>query len=344
MEEHQQKHQTEQDHQEPQEQEPQEQEPQDQEPQDQEHQDQEPQDQEPQDSLSLENVQNNIEHEFSTVVQQLINEVDLLFDYIGEDKKRSLRKYAKQVEKSSEFRKAEIKAVYEQLKPYESNLYQTCYVNKKVRTAQLGFLDNIVLFNGTLNFDMFKNENKNTKITLTNYINSIYMACSFSKFGASGDFSVDGFRKELDAFMSQLQARTERAKDIEQPVASSSKKKRHVHRRQKKNGIDDIFGSLMANPQILNMAADITKDLENEQLDPMALLGSLMSGKPDAKLNNLVSNLTNKLEQKISSGEINKDELENQAKNIMNAVQDSDIAEQMPMLKNLLNKKNQFRK
>lgn len=86
------------------------------------------------------------------------------------------------------------------------------------------------------------------------------------------------------------------------------------------NGLGNIFQSLMSNNEIMNIATDLSKDIKEENIDPMSLLSSIMSGKPNDKLNKLVSNITNKIETKINNGEIDKDALEQQAQSIMNSV------------------------
>jgi hypothetical protein len=95
------------------------------------------------------------------------------------------------------------------------------------------------------------------------------------------------------------------------------------------NGLSNIFQSLMANNDIMNIASDLSKDIKNENIDPMSLLTSLMSGQPNDKLNKLVTNITNKIETKINNGEIDKDLLEKQAENIMSSVQNKNLFDKL---------------
>jgi len=71
------------------------------------------------------------------------------------------------------------------------------------------------------------------------------------------------------------------------------------------------------------LATDLSKDIQDQKIDPMMLLSSIMSGKPNDTIKNLVSNITNKIESKINNGEIDKTIFEQQAKNIINSVQNS---------------------
>jgi hypothetical protein len=115
---------------------------------------------------------------------------------------------------------------------------------------------------------------------------------------------------------------------IEDMLESSEREqKRSVKRVSKKApSMDKLLGTLMGNKDIVNMATELTKDLQESNLDPMTLMGSLMGGTPNAELNKLVNSITTKLEKKISSGEINKDELEKQARDMMSVIGESDLS------------------
>jgi hypothetical protein len=80
----------------------------------------------------------------------------------------------------------------------------------------------------------------------------------------------------------------------------------------------DVFKSLMENKEIMNIASDLTRDIQDENIDPISLLTSLMSGKPNEKLEGLVSNITTKLQEKIKTGKIDQNVLEKEAENILN--------------------------
>jgi hypothetical protein len=74
----------------------------------------------------------------------------------------------------------------------------------------------------------------------------------------------------------------------------------------------------MANKEIMNIASDMTNEIQIENIDPISLLTSLMSGKKDDKLLGIVHNITSKLEEKINTGKIDKNVLEKEAENILN--------------------------
>jgi hypothetical protein len=83
-------------------------------------------------------------------------------------------------------------------------------------------------------------------------------------------------------------------------------------------GFSDVFKSLMENKEIMNIASDLTNEIQTENLDPISLLSSLMSGQKDDKILGIVNNITTKLEEKISTGQIDKNVLEREAENILN--------------------------
>jgi hypothetical protein len=87
------------------------------------------------------------------------------------------------------------------------------------------------------------------------------------------------------------------------------------------NGINDIMSSILGNQNILNIASDISKQMHTQNINPMEMLSGLMSGNiENSPLQSLVGEIQQKVELKISSGEINKDELETQAQSIMNNI------------------------
>jgi predicted transcriptional regulator len=92
-------------------------------------------------------------------------------------------------------------------------------------------------------------------------------------------------------------------------------------------GLGGIMSSILGNQEILNIASDISHQMSTQQLDPMSMLTSLMSGNiENSPLNGLVSQIQQKVEMKIESGEIDKSELENQAQNIMNNIDPSQFS------------------
>lgn len=286
---------------------------------------------------SMEQLKNLVQSDFQRAITQLINEIDLLFEYVPKETKDKLQKYCSKVCSDEEFRKSQMTEILSKLKPHEANIYQVSIVKKKTKTSDLQFMDSLVLFDDILHMKLFMNENKNTKISLVNYLSTMYMAASFGSFGMGGDINMEELAREMQSFVESVKERAELNQTPAEP-----KQKRRIPRNNATSstgglgGMGGLLNSIMSNSDIMNMAADLTKDLQNQNVDPMTLMTSLMSGKPNGQLDNIVNKITSKLEQKISSGEIDKDALEQQAEQIMSAVNTSELASQVPMLQGLM--------
>lgn len=278
-----------------------------------------------------------VEKDFERAITQLINEIDLLFDYVPADIKAKLHKYCERVCSDKDFKRSEMKIILDKLKPFEDKIYQISVVKKKTKTSDLEFLDTLVLFEDNLQMSVFSHENKNTKISIVNYISSMYMAASFGSFGMGGNFNMDELSNELTNFVESIKQKAELTTNPK-PVPKRAQRTDGASssRGASQDSMGGLLSTIMSNPDIMNMAADLTQDLQNQNVDPLSLMTSLMSGTPNGQLNNIVSKITNKLEEKLSTGELNKVALEQQAEQIMSVVQSSDLASQVPMLQHLL--------
>ena len=111
-------------------------------------------------------------------------------------------------------------------------------------------------------------------------------------------------------------------KFIKQNVLKKGEKCKNGESNTQIPGLDGNFGnvfkSLMENKEIMNIASDLTRDIQAENIDPISLLTSFMSGKKDEKLEGLVNNISTKLQEKINTGKIDKGVLEKEAENILN--------------------------
>lgn len=101
-------------------------------------------------------------------------------------------------------------------------------------------------------------------------------------------------------------------------------------------GLGGIMSSILGNKEILNIASDISHQMSTQQLNPINMLTSLMSGNiENSPLNSLVNQIQQKVEMKIESGEIDKSELESQAQNIMNNIDPSQF-QSMPGMSSIM--------
>ena len=299
----------------------------------------------------------SIKTELIAVLTQMTNEFDLVFDYIPKDNISKLRSLIAQLESYAPTQTSTtqtepqpieniLKQCHEKLQPFEQQIFQVVNCDRKIKTDDLLFLNNIQLFDGVLDFGLFKDESKNTKRSVVKYLHSIYMSSCFFSIDLGDHQSSETLTATLSAFVDTLQNKMNDADTTLKTGRHTPTTPRRINR-MPKNGHQDptavfngLFSSILDNPDIMNMATDLSRDLQREQVDPMSLISGLMSGRPNPQLNRLVGNITSKIEQKLSSGEISQDALEAQATNIMNAVNESDLVKQIPILKEL----GQFKK
>lgn len=259
---------------------------------------------------------------------KFFNEIDLVFDYVDKSIVAKLEKFLGSLSNPSNM-KLFVEETVPILKAHEQSISKVI-AKRKARTTEFDFLNDIVLFNGLLKFDVFKNENKNTKLSLVKYLHTIYMSVFVLHFGmVSGD--VDSLTHHLSGFVKGIQDRMleeSSSQQVSQQVSRKDKKQNNlppISSPPTSSGpnFGNLMESLMQNNDIMNLATDLSRDIQNQNLDPMMLLSSIMSGKPNETVQNLVSNITNKIESKINNGEIDKSMLEEQAQSIMNTVQNS---------------------
>jgi len=295
-----------------------------------------------------------IKTELLAVLIQMTNEFDLVFEYIPKDTIGKLRSLISQLESytplptetpmpAPQTIEVVLQECHKTLLQFEENIFKVVNSERKIKTDDFLFLNEINLFDGALDCGLFKDESKNTKRSVVKYLHSIYMSsCFFNIDLGQGDLS-----DTLSAFADNIQQKIKASADTNADAKTSTNSRRVNRIPRPTRGHRDptavfngLFNSILENSDIMNMATDLSKDLQRENVDPMSLISGLMSGRPNAQLNRLVGNITSKIEQKIANGEISKDALEAQAHSIMNAVNESELAEQLPMLKEFANVKN----
>jgi len=282
-----------------------------------------------------------IESELKKTLSGFFNEIDLVFDYVDKSIVQRLYKFLKGLNNSENVRKM-VTNTLPILKKYETEISHVVTTRSKIRKNNLEFLNNIVLFDDILDFNVFSSENKNTKQSIIKYLYNIYMSIFILNFGLVSDNKIDEFTQELSCFVSSIQKRikeenvgTVETVDTKNKVNSKRPRPRPIpgNSTNPSNSLSPLnptnqnFGnllqSLMQNGDIMNLATELSKDIQSENLDPMTLLSSMMSGKPDNKIQKLVENITSKIETKINSGEIDQNVLEQQAQSILSTVQNT---------------------
>ena len=269
-----------------------------------------------------------VEEDLLKTLGRLTNELDVAFDYVNDDTIGAIRGYVSGLA-DTERMKTFVEETVGVLRKYETNITTIAVSKRKVRGAEFAFMNDVQLFGGLLDFSVFANENKNTRASLVKYLYNIYMSVSILNFGISSGEDIDEFTKQLMTFVQTLRTSSE-------PVQSSRKvqgtqipktqgpqipKAQVPQVPQAPDGFGNLLQSLMNNGEIMSLATDLSKDIQTQNIDPMTLLSSIMTGKADDRVQNLVSNITNRIETKINSGEIDKGLLEQQAQSIIQSVQ-----------------------
>jgi hypothetical protein len=266
-----------------------------------------------------------IESELKKTLSGFFNEIDLVFDYVDKSVVERLYKFLKDLDNSEKLRVFIINTL-PILKKYETEISHVVTSKTKIKTKNLEFLKDIVLFDNILDFNVFSLENKNTKQSIIKYLYNIYMSMFILNFGLISDNNIDDFTQQLSLFVSSMQKRMQEevmVTVIDTKNKVNSKRPRPINGTPTNQNFGNLLESLMQNGDIMSLATDLSRDIQSENLDPMALLSSMMSGKPDNKIQKLVENITSKIETKINSGEIDQNVLEQQAQSILSSVQNT---------------------
>ena len=251
-----------------------------------------------------------VKDELFKTLDDFANELDIAFEYI--DNVQSIKEFISQMKSNEQKLDAFLKSVNSDLCPYEVTIGQVATTNGKLRTRDFDFFEELVLFSGLLPFNKFKSENKNTKKVLVTYLYNMYMASVVMQFGDS---------EFLQNYISRLTAKqSDQISPSSEPSAPSGTKR--TRRMNNLNGfglggLEEVMGSLLGNSNIMEIASDLSKEIENEKIDPTAMLSSLLSGSSCDKTQKIIKNLTGKIEQKLNSGEIDKNALEKASSSLL---------------------------
>jgi hypothetical protein len=303
-------------------------------------------------------------------VESLLNELELTMDYLDPQIIPSIRNYIKQIHTDKEEYTKFLEYTTQHLGIYQSKVSAILFSNKKVKSDFYNFLNGIVLFNNILNFRVFEHESKNTKKGLIKYLYSIYMSSvllhqtQIHTPTEQVTDEADLLTNKLAEFVDKIQKEAEttlKEEDIKVSKPSSYKHKRRnaisnvqsnlnqpepsiltkltTGEQGEQGEIGNIMNSILGNKEIFNIASDISQKMQSQQLNPMTMLSSLMSGNiQNSPLQGLVEEIQQKVQDKINSGEIDKTKLEDQAKNIMGSISDnSNALNSMPGMSSLIN-------
>ena len=216
--------------------------------------------------------------QLTDILKKFINELEVSFDL-------KLDKVLVNVNTES---------IYMCLKEYQDSFEEYNTNKNKKGKKNYDFLNHVKLSFGNgheIDFGLFSNENKNTKKTIIDYLYNIFI-CS----------SVDQQVPQIFEKLSNL--------------LDKNTDKNILDKFNNNKSLPNVISELMNNKEIKNIAEELAESFSNT--DPTKLMSSLLSGKPDANLTNIINKVSNCLENKFSSGKLDKKKLEEQFKQLIN--------------------------
>ena len=252
------------------------------------------------------NFYNLLKNHFITIFENFIREIDISFEYINKNIINNLNeKIIKKMQNNDIYFKEMIEK--NNLNTFKDFLHPLV----KPRTKDFDFFENVSYFG--IEFKLFKNENKNTKKTLVNYLYQFY---TVSNFIINLNNTKDP--ESLQTFIQTI-IPLKKTNDISKTpdMFNIFNKLSNVSSKDK---IFEPFKNLMQNKEIMNIANEITSDISSMNIDPMSLMSSLLTGNLNGQTGEFINKITNKISSKINNGDIDKTLLEEQAQNFLNSM------------------------
>lgn len=296
-------------------------------------------------------------------IDSFVNELSLTIDYLDTN---DIQKYIIKIKEDQIEFDNFIKYTHDTLNNFETQLSSILFSKKKINTTYYIFLNDIVLFNNLLHFKIFEHEVKNTKRDFVKYLYNIYMSIVFINGGNNQELKtfikkIENESKNLkdsDIKKERLKHRRNAIHELKLPstsqsssfIPSTSPSSSSMHPSSPMpqfdlsklmsgtNGspLNDFMSSILGNTDILNIATDISKQMHDQQIDPMAMLSGLMSGNNN-ELQGIVTSIQEKVDIRINSGEINKAQLEEQSESIIKSLGNIPGIPGMPDIANMAN-------
>lgn len=176
-----------------------------------------------------------------------------------------------------------MRGTYKTLKPYSRQIMHVVTSTKRLKLEDFKFLNKVVIF-GILNLSQFKGENKNTKKSIVQFLHEFFM----SSIVVGGNFEEELAKLNLNGSQSDIM---------------------------------NSMQSLMGNKDLMSLATELTHDIQQQNIDPLTLLSSLMSGQKNECIDKLMKSVSDKLEDKVNNGELDTNMLQQQAESMMSLVQ-----------------------
>lgn len=257
-------------------------------------------------------------------VKTFTTELSISFDYITNS--TELEQFYTNLTKDDILFSNFVKKTIEHLKPYEMCITNIVLTNRKIKTSEYTFLTNLKLFDDLLDFSLFSHENKNTKKMLIKYLYNLYFSCFLHDLS---HFDSNNLEEHLQQFMNSMTSVKSSEQTPSSSKNSSSSRNRTRQSNQSNTGLENIMETMFSNPDLFNIANELTTDLKSQNVNPMSLIQGLMSGNMDGKVGDLIQNMTQKLETKIANGEIDTKQLEEQTQHMMSQLPIGDLVKNL---------------
>jgi hypothetical protein len=260
----------------------------------------------------------------SQTFEKFVCELELSFDYIPKEHIEKLKNLT--LIESFKEHPERLHELNETLLKFNEQICKIQFAKGKISTNDFKFLKNIKLFD-FFSFESFLPENKNTKKSIVNYLYLFYIFSSASDNNKEALEMIEELQKQL----------TLNESDSNQASSSSSRKNKKQFEKLTKNlrknpntmnEVNSLMSELMSNKEIMSIANDVSKQFQDNKIDPTKIMSSLMSGNLNSpELKSIFENVSSTIEQKINDGSINKDLLENQTNSIMSKIANSNLGD-----------------
>lgn len=255
-------------------------------------------------------------------LESFINEIQLSFEYIPDSVSKALDKYVKSMKSDDKLFGKETDYMSSHLECYKTEMEFVVNSKGKVKSESFNFLNKIRLFNNTLHFNVFNDENKNTKKTIVKNLYKVYKNTSVYK--SVGQQSSDLMKTlgELTAHtqqptQTQPTQQTQQTQPIDEPVQFPS-----MDQLKGIPGLGGIFGD--GGGVFEELMATTLETLRSSNADPMTMVTNILQGNTnDPTLVNLMESVNNHVKSKLDSGRMTEQDLVDTMTNTMTNVQET---------------------
>jgi hypothetical protein len=243
--------------------------------------------------------------EFKNLLDNLINEIELAFEYIPSELVNML--------KSLDISEQLLDNFFKSLNKFDKQLVDLCLEDKKLNKETINEFDEVVLLD-ILPFKLFKQENKNTKRSLIKHISNIYVVSNKSlldKCKIKQDKQLDE-QIELDQLKQQSQVQQPELDQLKQQLSQVQ------HPELVNQLLNGGLGDILKSDALTNIVNNLTNKIRDENIDPTSLLMGMMTGQRNSQQENLMNYLTESINTSLSNDQQFSNSISNLTNNIQN--------------------------